>query len=209
MPTTALAISATFGQAYVRENTTIGNYGVVCLPKAVAAGDFQGAEVFKIVEKDANGKNLTIETVDELEAGRAYIILSNAETFTCMMTGEAVTDTIPADENAGLAGTLTGTSFTGDGSQYVIVNNKVMKAGQVNIGKNKAWIEMTYVPAAGQGAPQRAGSRRVTLGSNESQTTTGLDMLFMQEGIQKMMINGQLIIIRDGKMFNAQGQIVK
>jgi hypothetical protein len=41
-------------------------------------------------------------------------------------------------------------------------------------------------------------------------TTTGLENINVNvEGLQKQIVDGQLVIIRDGKVYNAQGSQVK
>ena len=53
------------------------------------------------------------------------------------------------------------------------------------------------------------GRRRVTLGVNGQQVATGVDQVQGDEVPTKMIINGQLFILRGEKMYDAQGKLVK
>jgi len=191
---------------------TPGNYGTLCLPNAVAAADMVGFEAFKVVNTDEAQKNLIIESVESLEAGHPYIILPSEATITCMFSGTAVDQ--PVAEN-GLHGTfqrIEAAVFAGmtHNNPYMLKDNKLHPCqGAAIAGANKAWIELGEVGTTA--APQRVGSRRVTLGTADSQTTTGLNTLGETKLGEptKVLYNGQIIILLDGKMFNAQGQIIK
>lgn len=73
------------------------------------------------------------------------------------------------------------------------------------IPSNKAYLDLS---ASGLGmAPKRF---RVQVGP--AQTPTGVEAVERQEPMansQKLLINGQLVIIRDGVKYNVQGQIIK
>lgn len=87
---------------------------------------------------------------------------------------------------------------------YVVANNlyRVASASDQTIGACRAYFDvLAGEPALG---PVRM---RIVAGTN---TATGIDEVNSEElRVKKMLINGQIFIIREGKMYNAQGQAVK
>jgi hypothetical protein len=73
------------------------------------------------------------------------------------------------------------------------------------IKENRAYLNMNAVTG---GAPQQMPGRRyVSMGTQGTNATTGVDNLVVPEGqVLKVIENGQLIIIRGGEKFNVQGQ---
>jgi hypothetical protein len=53
------------------------------------------------------------------------------------------------------------------------------------------------------------GVRRITLGVNGAQVATGVDQVQGDKVPTKMIVNGQLFILRGEKMYDAQGKLVK
>lgn len=62
-------------------------------------------------------------------------------------------------------------------------------------------------PSATPGAPKRLA--KVVFNENETETTTDIEDLQTDIECTKVIVNGQLQIIRDGKTYNAFGQLVK
>ena len=59
--------------------------------------------------------------------------------------------------------------------------------------------------------PQQGNAprRRVTMAVHGEQVATGIDALNASDAPVKVLINGQLYILRGEKMFDAKGQLVK
>lgn len=186
-------------------NLSSSNIGSICLPRAVAEGDFTGAKFYKIAYKtvDANGDptNLYFDEVTELEAGMPYIFQpeDGATKITVRYTGEAAA----AQNYKGLYGSLEGTAVA-EGC-YVVSNNKFQKCGKgCKIGEQRAYIKMEEVPAeASADAPGR-----ICFSFNEANVATDLETL-LNEKVQKVMIDGQVYIQREGQLYNVNGQLVK
>ena len=53
------------------------------------------------------------------------------------------------------------------------------------------------------------GRRRISMSYFGSQVATGIDALNASEAPVKVLINGQLFILRGEKMYNVNGQLVK
>ena len=78
---------------------------------------------------------------------------------------------------------------------------------KLSIPANRAYLKMGYVsPSPLAPAP---GVRRISLGVNGQNTATGIENVGTSEQPMKMIIDGQLYIIRGEKMYDAQGKLVK
>ena len=70
----------------------------------------------------------------------------------------------------------------------------------------RAYFVLNF-PSAAPGAPKRLA--KVVFNENETETTTDIEDLQTDIECTKVIVNGQLQIIRDGKTYNAFGQLVK
>ena len=194
----------------VREDLTPGKYGTICLEKDVVK--YTGATMFNIAWKADDLSSITLEPVDAndtLEAGRPYIFLATGSEIKVQYG----TTTADASSHNGLVGSFTGGVIadlegTSEG-MYIIQNNKFYRCGDTNrVGAHKAYIKMDEVPEPTTSAPV-PGRRYVTMQIGDVQTPTALDEVTATEENVKFILNGQLYILRDGKLYNAQGQLVK
>ena len=185
--------------AYTR-TVTNGNYGTICLPYASASTT--GAYFYEVAGKE-EGK-VYLASVDALEAGVPYIFEATAGTITVTYQGEAANEAGTAN---GLVGTFVETTVP-DGD-YILYNNAFCTnedAGTLNkIKENRAYLDMDAVTG---GAPvQMPGRRYIGMSVQGENEATGFENITNGENITiKTIENGQLIIIRNGEKFNAQGQ---
>lgn len=195
----------------VRENMTIGNYGTLCWKYDLTAID--GAELYTIagIEND----RIIMEEVlaNETEAGAGYVIRATAKSLR-VKNGDQYTDT-PLDvaECNGLQGTfedivdgVAGTTGNILEGNYIIYNNEWRKCGGLTgLQANRAYLIMNYVPG---GTVTQAPNRKYISMPLPKETPTELESVdgsqcTMHNG--KFLRNGQLIIVKDNKMYNAQG----
>lgn len=202
-------ISLTFSRSVTtdtRTGLTVGNYGTICLPYAVAAEDRNGADLFEIDKWDPNGASLTLSqlTVDEnMVAGRPYIFQATAATATFRYYAEG--DEAAAGSNNGLVGSYVQALIPQNDDNYIIYNNKLyLVNSEAYVGANRA-----YIHKQDQVQPAPAYRRRVTLSVNGAQVATDIDLINDPAQMTKYIENGHLFIFRDGKLYNAQGQLVK
>ncbi len=195
---------------HTRTNLRAGDYGTICLPYAVAAADRNGAELFELEQWADNGASLTISQLDadeDMEAGKPYIFQATANTATFSYYPEG--DAAEAQTYNGLIGKYEEMEIPMNDDNYIIYNNKLYLVNSANIwvGANRAYIHKGGAPM--NQAP--ANRRRVTLGVYGTQTATGFDPVTGNPSsvTLKYIENGHLFIIRDGKTYNAQGQVVK
>ena len=189
------------GDAYGR-SVTLGEegyrYGTICLP--FGSTNFTGAEFFECVGKE-DGK-VYLGSVTTLVAGTPYIFLASATEVA--VYGDGTTAATPDDSN-GLHGTFTDETTVAEGN-YILLNNELRKSdGTAKVNANRAYIVMSEVPT---GVPtQMPGRRYIGMGVQGENAETGFENITAPEGeTKKVLINGQLIIIRNGEKFNIQGQ---
>ena len=184
--------------AYTR-TVTNGEWGTICLPKA--SSSVTGATFYE-VSSLVVGEGLWLDQLadgNQLEAGKPYIFQATATEIAVTYTGEEVG--APVEGANGLTGTFTEIAAGGLTGNYIIAENKVWVAGTgATLPANRAYIANT-VPTTPQA--QIPGRRRVCMGENAA---TGFENVTNGENTTiKVIENGQLIIIRNGEKFNAQG----
>lgn len=193
---------------YSRE-VTEGRMGTICLPYAVPSGAIAGAQVYKVISFATEEKaGLLLEEVNTMAAGKPYFFMPNADEVTFAYIAEG--DAAAAGNENGLYGTIEGKAVSGEG-YYVLQNNLLCptynaatsEAIEVTLAANRAYLKFDEVPAAGGAAP--APGRRV-LGIQQAQNTpTTIGSLQYETGVQKVLRDGQLLIIRDGRTYNVLG----
>ena len=176
--------------------TTAGKFGTICLP--FGSTNFTGAEFFECVGKE-EGK-VFIGSVTTLVAGTPYIFLANATEVAVYSDG--TTAATPGDHN-GLHGTFTDDTEVAVGN-YILLNNELCQAVTTCwVNANRAYLVMSEVPTEYTKMPGRRYIGMDVEGENEA---TGFENITNGENTTiKLIENGQLIIIRDGEMYNAMG----
>ena len=196
---------------YTREVNS-GRYGTICLPNS---GKMYGASLFEIAYYDANAKKIFFDEIldGEMVAGMPYIFLPNSgvDLLAVSYTDEANAD---ASSHNGLVG------FIGEGENdaldvpvgaYILNNNQyrlVQELGSAKIRGYRSYIQLEDISTtASAPAP---GRRRISMGVQGAQVATGIEDV-QSDNVQctKVLIDGQLFILRGEKMFDAKGQLVK
>ena len=215
---------------YTREVSN--NIGTLCVDHNVLAGGFVGATFYQIASRnEIYNDKIDFEEVgesEELVAGQPYIFQSTTGRIDLFYGATAVTEPVDVrgmygwfDAAAPIDPTkydmLDITEENKDDILY-ISSNKLWSCGDLvdsdlKVVNNRAYIVMSEVPTYAEYQAAQTSNpaprRRVTLGKDAEQTTTGVDNLNASEQPVKLLINGQLFIIRGEKMFNANGQLVK
>ena len=192
---------ANFEKETYTRTVTQDNYGTICLP--FGSSEYSGAEFYE-VSYVIVGKGLWLDQLEDnaqLEAGKPYIFKATADQLVVVSDGKTAANPI-AGAN-GLTGTFTDIAAGGAlVDHYIIADNQVWVAGTgATLPANRAYINKDDVPTTPQA--QIPGRRRVCMGEN---ATTDIDNITNSENTTiKVIENGQLIIIRNGEKFNAQG----
>ena len=196
MPVVTAPVYAT-GQAYSR-STTPDKFGTICLP--FGSSNYTGATFYEFVGSEAG--NVYLGSVTTLVAGVPYIFEASATEVA--VYGDGTTAAAAGNSN-GLYGTFDNETEVASGD-YILLNNKLRPSdGTAKVNANRAYIKMDEVPT---GAPQQMPGRRyIGMGVQGENAETGFENIVAPEGeTKKVFIDGQIIIIRNGEMFNVQGQ---
>lgn len=180
-------------EPYTR-TVTNGNYATICLPRASSV--IEGATIYQIVGGNAS-EGITIEEVASMEAGKPYIFQASADQLTVTMTGPRA----EVQEANGLVGNLGATAMDVPTDAYVLKNNQLYLVNSaVTIAPNRAYINMSAITSI---APAPGRIRRVIAVENQA---TGVESLQPSAfSLKKVLMNGQLFILRDGQLYNVTG----
>ena len=204
--TTSADCNAAVALKYER-GVTNGNYGTICLPNS--AIKVEGAELFSIAGKDENG--IYLDEASELLMGVPYIFLANADQLTVYYWGEQ--SFTPSADHLYTTNGLVG--FINDGQEYTVTANEhnyilhnnglYFVDSEVKIKSNRAYIDWSNVPSSM--TPSSAPRRNIGI----NKIPTGIEEITSDKSqmTNKFLRDGQLVIIKNGVTYNAQGQIVK
>jgi len=216
---------------YSRDVTN--NIGTLCVDHNVLAGGALGATFYQIASRnELYNDKIDFEEVlpnEELKAGEPYIFKSTTGKIELFYGATAVTEPEAVRGMHGwfdVAAPIDETKYdmldiTEENKSDIlyIAQNKLwncedLVTGDLKVVNNRAYIVMSEVPTyADYQAAQTsnpAPRRRVTLGRNAEQVATGIeDVQGDKVQCTKMLINGQLFILRGEKMYDAKGQLVK
>ena len=192
-----------------KRDVKVGNYGTLCVKNG---GVMSGATLFEIAGKDAEKIYFDEVEGNALVAGKPYIFLpeeTGDETTTITVTYNTTNETEAGNVN-GFYGTFTEIKpLAANAGNYVISNNQYIEVDddRVTVPAHRAYIKLEEIDAP---ALAPANRRRVAIGgANAPTVATGIDALNASDAPVKVLIDGQLFIIRGEKMFDAKGQLVK
>ena len=180
-----------------------GYYATVCL--AYNLIDLDGATLYEVAGKE-NGKIYLDEVLaSETEAGKPYIYLAEAD---AQVFYYGTDETTLARDHKSLHGTFVKLEDADLDGMYMLQSNKVIRCAATGcwIDPYRAYFNGVELNALGKPGAQMPGRRRVSLGANEENATTGTeDLTKPQVQVTKIIENGQVVIIRDGVKYNLQG----
>ena len=191
---------------YTRNGLTIGNYATICLPNG---GTIEGAKLFDLEYYDGASTLYLLEVNgNAMVAGRPYVFLPSGTSIEVTYTDNV---NAAAGSNNGLVGSYSEETITPNADNYILYQNAYYLVNSTAyVGANRAYIHMDGVPTE-PSTPQvgQAPRRRVGMTVHGEQTTTDIDALNAAEAPVKVMINGQMYILRGEKMYDATGRLVK
>ena len=169
--------------------------------------------------KDNGDLRINFVNVSAVEAGVPYLYQPSADVINPAFEGVEVSATLhptkPADDYAQYHGIYApmedGNALHEITNAYVLGPNQYLYAvsdlpDTQTMKALRAYFVLNF-PSAAPGAPKRLA--KVVFNENETETTTDIEDLQTDIECTKVIVNGQLQIIRDGKTYNAFGQLVK
>ena len=212
---------------HVRTGLTYDKAGTICLPYAVKAEDYKGASIWSIESRTGSEDLITsitlVEEVDnkgnkkDLVAGKPYIFFAEESEFALFYSGEEYTGNTSVWAN-GLIGNLNVDDIVinAGGYQpgsYLINQNKLMECGaDCYVGQYRAYVKAAQI---GAGEPLQApvmAPRRVIGNPNVAPTridSLNEDAWVNMNGAHKYFLNGNIVILNEGQLYNAQGIEIK
>ena len=204
--------------------TVSNNIGTLCVDHNVLAGGFLGATFYQIASRNQEyDYKIDFEEVlpgEELKAGEPYIFKSTTGRIDLYYGETEAAQPVPVRGMIGnyAAGHLDITDENKADILY-IANNKLWTCEDLvepglTLNPNRAYIQMsavpTYVDYHSQ-QPNNAPIRRcLTISGDQAPAViTGVEDLNVGDQPIKVMIDGQLFILRGEKMYDAQGRLVK
>ena len=202
--------------ALVKRSFKSGQYHTLCLPFDIPTnwlGDGTTAYQLTSIVANATGDKLSLNATkwNTIVAGQPYIIvpIKGSEYEHVIINGVTVKN-VPAGTNVasgdGYKATLKavtatdGTQTNGSTEYYVGANDGKLYNAQTNKLGLRAIIELTTT--GGQPLPAKV---RAYVAAEENEAT-GFENIVAPEGeTKKVIINGQLVIIRGGEKFNVMG----
>ena len=192
---------------YVRDDSWMapGELGTICYPEGLVA---VGANMYQMAGTDENGK-FVFDEVSVLEPGVPYLFEATANAIHFYATNAAAAS--EAGTSNGMVGTFEVKVITaGTPNIYYFSGQKfysvAKRSTDLTVPANRAYVDLTTPQPAAAPVP---GRRRISFGVEGETVATALDNLNAGDKPVKVMIDGQLFIIRGEKMFDATGRLVK
>ena len=207
----AVVIEANEGETVsvlVNRTFTAGDgYYTICLPFDLAASEIGTAyQLASVTAYDANeGFNVNFKEATTLEAGQPYLVLPSKnltnpvfENVTIVNTTDTVADVASGEGiKVAFTGVLNGGGKTNGTTEYYVGANGWL----YNEATAKLGLRAFFTITDEAGNPTRVRARVVT---NEN-AATGLEHITTTDKAAKVIVNGQLIIIRNDEKYNAMG----
>ena len=188
---------------FTREGLTPGDYGTVCLP--MGSPEFAGAEFYRVAGKelDTNDEpiDIVIESVNSIEPGVPYIFQATAEIMVLHNEG-AYADEPDNSQSNGLIGSYTEEDIADSPNNYILHDNQLYKVNNSKVGAYRAYFDFSQMSEYDESVPAAGAQRRMNVG----RAPQAIDVIKDNQGkTQKIIRDGQLIILHQDKQFNAQG----
>ena len=191
---------------------TSSQYNTFCLPFALTNAQLEeffgaGYDLEEFVSSSLEGDVLSLEfsKVTSLEAGKPYLLQPSADVANPYFEGVAITETSPLTVEtsyADLRAIYRPTELAGDNHNLLFLGEDNTLFWPENTGNMNAFRAYFVVKGAAANAVQ------ARIGRAESQTTA-IDNQKSHINNHKYMKDGQLLIERNGIIYNAQGQTIK
>ena len=188
----------------LRDGLTVGQLGTFCWQADIY--EIEGAVFYEPEEKMEDGINFieSLKEGDVFPMGKPYLFQAEATEIRGLVSKTNTTDI--AGTNHGMHGTFTDI-VVNDPDIMIVNKNKVRPSAGNLVSANRAYIVISELPAQADPTPA-PGRRRLVLGREDA--PTAIDNIIMDaQNVQKVLINGQLYIVREGKWYDVTGQQVR
>lgn len=198
-----------------REGLNIGQFYTLTIDRPLIS--LEGASLWEIAKFESAYPRLELVEALAPVAGMPYIVIADSTAIRATAYRDAVIETFGQNNN-GLYGVLEGDATdlvsgiackqltTGD---YMVQNNQYGPVGTTAyVRPGRAYIKLAEVSPVDPDPAALVGRRRMALGGG-NKVPTGIVTTEEATTAAKTIVDGQLIIIRDGVKYNAQGAVVE
>lgn len=185
-------------KSYTRPANEVKAHGTICLPKD---GVIYGANLF--IPDYLDGTTLYFrEAGNAIEGGKGYVYELTGDKIIVNYANNAVAKELVSGE--AMVGSYEQALISASENHCIIKDNQYLHVttATVSVRANGAYIDLSKVSATASAAP----GRRIAF---KDANTTAIEDVEVVNVAEKVMIDGQLYIIRGEHMFNAAGQLVK
>ena len=184
-----------------------GEMGTICIPQGAVA---VGADIYELVGSEPVYGKIVFETVKHMKPGKPYMFISKGTRIDFITTDEA--EASEPDNSGAMKGTFVALNLTELDNVYYFAQHALWSCvdlSSLSVPANRAYVKLDEVQQI-QAETPAPGRVRMSLGVNGAPAvTTGVENAQMDNAPVKMIINGQLFILRGEKMFDATGRLVK
>ena len=209
----------------IRDGLNNGKWGTLCPKQTVE--NVTGATFYQISyleEKDDLPYNMVFDEIEgtTLTAGKPYFFIANAAEIRGIKTGDELETAGPGVN--GFYGYISSTDAsmeltnwhedyegTEDYNTFVIHDNSVFRINQAGtmLKSERCYININSTEPSRTAKSSIPGRRRISMSVQNTNVATGVDAINASEMPMKLMIDGQLFILRGEKMYDATGRLVK
>ena len=189
-----------------------GVYGTICLPNNVPAGAAFGATFYELVGREPQYGKLAFDEIvsGELEAGKPYVFQAHGDALEIFYGATHVDN--PVDAGNGMYGTFVDQTLTDLDDVYYFAQRALWSCDDLTeliLPANRAYVKLSEIDYLTDPNPA-PGRIRMMMNVNGAPTViTGCENLDASETPVKVMIDGQMFILRGEKMYDATGRLVK
>lgn len=214
----AAADGQTFNKVFVNRSFDADNLYTLVLPFNADASVLPGSltKLNNSYYKDNGDLYVNFVDAEAIEAGVPYLYTPSENVVNPVFENVTISkDLNPTISDAkakyyGIYAPTTGADLKLITNAYVLGNDKYLYAVTGLEDNQQMKALRGYFVLDFQSSVPGAPMRKAQVVFNEVQSPTGIESVQTSSvSVQKMMQDGQIYIIRDGKMYNAQGQLVK
>ena len=169
------------------------------------------------IVKENEDLRINFVNAEAIEAGVPYLYEPSADVANPVFTDVTVSQTLhPADADSyakyyGIYAPMDGAALHALTNAYVLGPDQYLYAiSDLPENQTMAALRAYFVlnfPSAASGAPRHVA--KVVFNYQETEVATGIENTMDNVQNAKILRDGQLLIIREGKTYNAQGQLIK
>lgn len=207
----------------IREGLSDGKWGTLCPKQNVE--EVEGATFYQISyleEQEGMPYNVVFDAISgtTLTAGQPYFFIAEGTEIRGIKSGDAVTSgshvngfygwISPTDASMEL--TTWNVDYDASANNtYVIYDNSVLRINQSGtmLKSERCYININSTEPSRSLISPMPGRNRIRMSVQNTNTATGMDAINASEKPMKMVIEGQLYILRGEKMYDATGRLVK